>query len=398
LKDAQGTASMNSFLKAAEVGTGGGQTLPGRYYTSRDIFDQEQEKIFLRYWLCAGREEHVSAAGDFLVRSVDSESVLVIRDAAGEVRAHHNVCRHRGARLCAAPSGRFHRTIQCPYHAWTYGLDGQLLGAPNMEDAAAFQKHGYPLHPVQVAVWEGFIFLSLTRPPASFQEAFSPLWNKFARYNLPQLRRQRRIEYDVKANWKLIFENYSECYHCPTVHPELVKLSPADSGANDLVRGMFLGGFMEIVRPGGSLTSSGRSCSIPVGELSAEDRQRVYYYAIFPNMLLSLHHDYVMVHTLWPVSPQRTLIECDWLFHAEAAMHPEFDPDDGVGFWDRTNRQDWHICELTQQGVSSRAYTPGPFAPRDSISAAFDRTYLEALADSPQGRTQESQSGAGEAI
>jgi Rieske 2Fe-2S family protein len=116
-----------------------------------------------------------------------------------------------------------------------------------------------------------------------------------------------------------------------------------------------------------------------VGALPPEDLHRVYYYSIFPNMLLSLHQDYVMVHTLWPESPDRTHIECEWLFHPEASAQPVFNPEDGVGFWDKTNREDWHICELSQLGIASRAYTPGPYSPREGISAAFDREYLQTL-------------------
>ena len=189
----------------------------------------------------------------------------------------------------------------------------------------------------------------------------------------------RRIDYDVRANWKLMFENYSECFHCSPVHPTLVKLSPADSGANDLTAGAFLGGYMEVKPDYGSLTLSGNACAVPVGDLHGKEQHRVYYYSIYPNMLLSLHPDYVMVHTFWPESPDRTRIECEWLFHPDAETLPGFNPDDGVDFWDRTNREDWHICELSQSGVASRAYTPGPYSPRESISAAFDREYLRTL-------------------
>jgi Rieske 2Fe-2S family protein len=237
----------------------------------------------------------------------------------------------------------------------------------------------YPLHPVPVARWEGFLFICLAEEPEPFERQFAPLLTRFHRFNTVNLRSTRRIDYDVKANWKLLFENYSECYHCPAIHPGLVKLSPADSGENDLVEGPFLGGFMTVSREGGSLTLSGKSCAIPVGELPAEDMRRVYYYSIFPNMLLSLHPDYVMAHTLWPQSPGRTRIECEWLFHPEAAAQPGFDPEDGIGFWDRTNREDWHICEQSQLGVSSRAYTPGPYSPRESISAAWDDYYLSQM-------------------
>ena len=187
------------------------------------------------------------------------------------------------------------------------------------------------------------------------------------------------------ANWKLIFENYSECYHCPGVHPTLAKLTPYDSAENDLCEGPFLGGFMPITK-GKSLTMSGNACALPVGDppsqsygaagIKAENAERVFYYSIFPNMLLSMHPDYVMVHQLWPKSPERTLILCDWLFHPEAFDRADFHPDDAVEFWDMTNKQDWHVCELSQQGIASRAYQPGPYSPRESIPAAWDREYL----------------------
>jgi Rieske 2Fe-2S family protein len=196
---------------------------------------------------------------------------------------------------------------------------------------------------------------------------------------MPTLHAIRRVDYDVAANWKLMFENYSECYHCPTVHPQLVKLSPADSGENDLTSGPFLGGFMTIPDAEG-MSTSGKSCARPVADdLPPEDLRRVYYYSIFPNMLLSLHADYVMVHLMQPIAPDRTKIECLWLFHPDAASQPGFDPDAGVSFWDITNRQDWRMCELSQLGVSSRSYIPGPFSPRESISAAFDREYLSGM-------------------
>jgi Rieske 2Fe-2S family protein len=248
-----------------------------------------------------------------------------------------------------------------------------------MDQLPGFDRSSYSLHNVPVACWEGFIFLVLGQPVAPFDQSHAPLRGKFARFQLPALASRRHLEYAVRANWKLIFENYSECYHCPTVHPALVKLSPADSGENDLTSGPFLGGFMTILRQGGSMTLSGRACAVPVGQLPAEDFSRVYYYSIFPNMLLSLHSDFVMYHTLWPEGPGQTRIECDWLFHPDAELSADFRPEDGIDFWDMTNRQDWHICEQSQLGVASSAYTPGPFSPRDSISAAFDREYLRVM-------------------
>ena len=182
----------------------------------------------------------------------------------------------------------------------------------------------------------------------------------FALESVAALRSAKRIEYDVRANWKLIFENYSECYHCPGVHPMLSKISPYDSAENDLAEGPFLGGFMSIAK-GGSLTMSGNACALPVGDIKGEDHHRVFYYSIFPNMLLSMHPDYVMVHQVWPQAPDRTLIVCDWFFHPDAFAREDFKPNDAIEFWDLTNKQDWHVCELSQQGIASRGYEPGPY-------------------------------------
>ena len=160
--------------------------------------------------------------------------------------------------------------------------------------------------------------------------------------------------------------------------PALQELTPYDLAENDLCEGPFLGGYMPITK-GHSLTMSGNACALPVGDISAEDHARVFYYYIFPNMLLSMHPDYVMVHQLWPQSPERTLILCDWFFHPNAAgvTEPPFNPEDAIFFWDMTNKQDWHVCELSQQGIASRAYQPGPYSPRESIPAA-DFQRLEA--------------------
>lgn len=367
---------MGPFFKAAEVGEGTAKTLPGRFYTAPEIFSLEVERIFLSQWICAGREERIPEPGDYFVRTLGTESVIIVRGQDGIVRAFHNVCRHRGTRLCSEEQGQFRKAIRCPYHAWAYALDGRLLAAPNTNGLADFHLDDYPLHSVPLAVWEGFLFLTLSGQPEPFEQTHAPLLGKFDAYNLSVLKSVRRIVYDVRANWKLIFENYSECCHCPHIHPALVKLSPADSGANDLISGPFLGGYMEVRSGSGSMTLSGNACGLPVGELSPEEMHRVYYYSIFPNMLLSLHPDYVMAHTLWPEAPGRTRIECEWLFHPEAAAHPGFHPDDGVEFWDRTNREDWRICEQSQLGVASRAYTPGLYLPQEGISAAFDREYL----------------------
>lgn len=365
---------------ARELPTHGQLTLPREYFTSAAILEEERERIFTRQWLCVDREERIGKPGDYFLLEVAGESLIILRDQQGTVRAFHNVCRHRGSRLCEERQGSFSETIQCPYHAWTYGLDGRLIGAPATADLEGFRKQDWPLQSVGVALWEGFIFINLAGAPVSFEESHADLLTRFARFGLPNLRLGRTHEYDIRANWKLIVQNYSECYHCPLVHPTLTRRTPPTLGENDLVEGPFLGGYMVLSDDAESMTMTGRTCGLPVSPaLPAEDHDRVYYYSIMPNMLLSLHPDYVMFHLLWPLAVDRTRVSCSWLFHPETLASPGFRIEDGVDFWDMTNREDWHVCELSQQGVSSRAYAPGPYSRRESMSAAFDRCYIRAM-------------------
>jgi len=375
--------TMPSFLKTTDSYRQGARTLPGRYYTVPEVLAEEQERIFSRRWICVGRDNALTTPGDYMLVEIAGESIIVLRDQSSERRAFYNVCRHRGTRLCEAERGRLSETIQCPYHAWTYALDGRLIGAPHMHEVAGFDKKVYPLHAVALAEWEGFLFVNLDSAAEPLAQAFGTLAGRFARYNLPALRTVRRIEYEVRANWKLILQNYNECLHCPTIHPELSTKLPYTSGANDLVEGPFLGGYMEIKAPHESATITGRACALPLGDLSAEDQHRAFYYALFPTMMLSLHPDYAVFYTVRPQAPLESRVICEWMVHPEAPAAPGYNIQDAEEFWDRTNRQDWHICERSQLGVSSRAYVPGPYSPRESIPAAWDRTYLRALGREP---------------
>jgi len=351
------------------------RTLPGAYYASASLYEEERERIFARRWVCVGRGDQIPGEGDYFLADVAGESLIVLREG-GEPRAFFNVCRHRGTRLCEQGSGRLAGPIVCPYHGWTYAPDGRLLGAPHMDDVEGFDKSELPLHAARIAAWEGFLFIHLQPQPPPLESEMAPLVGKFAAWRLRELRAGHRIAYDVCANWKLFFQNFSECYHCPRIHPELTRLSHYRSGANDLTTGPILGGYMTIDPPGDSLTLSGRPAGPPLLG-PGDDRRRVYYYSVFPNLFLTLLPDYALCHTLWPVALDRTRIVCEWLFAPEAAGSE--DARDAVEFWDRTNRQDWHVCELAQQGVSSRAYVPGPYSVQESLLAAFDREVLAAL-------------------
>ena len=359
----------------------GARALDARWYVSGAVYEAERDRVFGRRWICVGRLEQIARPGDFFTAEIAGESLIVTRDAAGIIHAFYNVCRHRGTRICAEMAGTFKGSMQCPYHAWTYGLDGKLIAARNMETVEGFDRSLYPLHEAVSAAFEGFLFVNLAADPEPFESAFAPLVGRFASWKIAELKAACRIHYELACNWKLVFQNYSECYHCPLIHPQLDKLSPSDSGFNDLTEGAFLGGYSTLRNPGASLTTTGHSSRRPLGDVSGENLGRVYYYTIFPSLLLSLHPDYVMVHYVRPRSAARTEIDCEWLFDPDAQAGADFDPSDAVEFWDLTNRQDWRVNELTQAGIASRSYTPGPYAQAEGLLHAFDRHYLHLMAE-----------------
>jgi Rieske 2Fe-2S family protein len=368
---------MAGFVRPAALPSA--KTLESKWYVSDDIFRSERERIFVPAWVCVGRADRIARPGEYFLADVAGESLIVARDENEAIHAFYNVCRHRGTRLCVSDSGTFKSSIQCPYHAWTYGLDGRLRVARNMEEVEGFEKTDYSLHEAAVATFEGFIFLNLAREPEPFDAAYAPLIGRFASWNVANLRPAQRIVYDIECNWKLVFLNYSECYHCPLVHPQLEKLSPSDSGRNDLIEGPFLGGYSEMKDSHSSLSTSGKRARDPVGSVGGGGLSRVYYYTIFPSLLLSLHPDYVMAHYVQPIAPNKTRVTCEWLFEPGAMQRDDFDSSDVVDFWDLTNRQDWRVNELTQLGTSSRAHTPGPYAPAEGLLHAFDRHYCSVM-------------------
>ncbi len=361
----------------------GQHTLPREYFVSDAIFRTERERIFYKSWLLAGHVSALDAAGAYFLFEIDHESVIVLRDAEGHVRAFHNHCRHRGSRLCREAAGTLGATIQCPYHAWTYGLDGALRAVPTMADVAGFRTGDYPLHPVALEIWQGFVFINLARQPQPFADALPALVGKFVHRKADTLKSAHRKVYEIDANWKLIFHNFSECYHCPTVHPQLNKLTPFRNSENDLDEGSVLGGPMWMTNPEGSMTIGGARCAAPFEALSAEERGRVYYYTVFPSAFVSFHPDYVLLHRAEALSRERTRVVCEWFFQPDAIAAPGFDPTPAIEFWDMTNRQDWALCANAHRGVVSNAWEPGPYSELESQLAAFDRHYLRIMNPEP---------------
>jgi Rieske 2Fe-2S family protein len=357
----------------------GQHTLAREYFTADEIFRSERERIFYRSWLLVGHVSQLEQSGSYFLFEIDRESVIVVRDGAGEIRAFHNHCRHRGSRLCQEAAGKLGNSILCPYHAWSYGLDGALRAVPAMTEVAGFDRADYPLHAVALENCGGFLFINLAKKPAPFAESVPTLGQKFAHRQASELKSVHQEVYEVEANWKLFFHNFSECYHCPTVHPLLNKLTPFRNSENDLDEGPVLGGPMWMSNPEGSMTMGGERCAQPFADLTAEERARVYYYTVFPSAFVSFHPDYLLVHRAKALAIDRTRIVCDWYFHPDAIAAPGFDPQPAIAFWDLTNRQDWELCANAYRGVTSRAWEPGPYSELESQVAAFDRQYLRVM-------------------
>jgi Rieske 2Fe-2S family protein len=352
------------------------KTLPARYYTDPEVFRQELETFFGQMWFSSLRSEQIPNPGDYHLCEVADESIIVVREKDGAVRAFYNVCRHRGTRMCREERGKFRGHIQCPYHGWTYGLDGKLMGAPHMEESA-FRRDDYPLHAVHVGEWDGHLFLNQASRPKPFGIQLADLPEKFAPWGMRDLCLHKQSVYEVNANWKLIISNYNECLHCPMLHPMLCRISDPMSGDNDPPQPTYIGGAMQFRGGAQTMSVDGRRRREYLPGLNATQRERVLYYAIYPNLLLSLHPDYVMAHRLWPRAVDRTQIVCEWYFHPTEMAKPNFSADDAIAFWDATNREDWEISELSQKGISSRAYEPGPYSTRERLPLAFDRMILE---------------------
>jgi Rieske 2Fe-2S family protein len=355
------------------------RTLPSRVYTDPAWFQAEMDRIFAAMWIAAGRTADVAARGAFVRRDVAGASVLIVGDGRGGARAFHNVCRHRGTRLCDLERGTFNGSIQCPYHAWTYDLEGRLIGAPLMEQVDGFARDDYPLRDVACAVWDGHIFINLSSAPAPLGSQLHELPARFTPWRMHELRLVRRTIYDVRANWKLIVQNYNECLHCPVIHPLLNRMHHYLGAANVPSTETYCGGAMGFREGVETLSIDGKRRRRVLPGLGPEHQALVNYFAIYPNFLLTLHPDYMYTVTIWPQSPDHTRLVAEWHFHPDEIATPGFVCEDAIEFWDLTNREDWAISERSHQGISSRGYTPGPYSTRETQLWEFDRFVISKL-------------------
>ncbi|KIZ16239.1 aromatic ring-hydroxylating oxygenase subunit alpha [Streptomyces natalensis] len=361
-------------------------TLAGHHYTDPGLFRQEQEKIFERLWCCAVRAADLERPGAFRTVPIGRESVLITRNRSGALRAFLNVCRHRGAQLCTDESGEVRRSLQCPYHAWTYDLDGRLVAAPNLRKMPDLDRTARGLVAVPLREWLGYAWVCLADQPPSFEEtvigaAAERLGDAAAldRYGTERLALGKRITYDVRANWKLIVENFMECYHCATIHPELTEVLP--EFAEGLAAQCYVGHGAEFAEEAAGFTVDG---SAGFGRLPGiEDAQDRRYYAVTvrPQTFLNLVPDHVIVHRMFPMAADRTRVECDWLYLPEVVASGA-DVSRSVELFHRVNAQDFAACERTQPAMDSRAYRDGGvLVPSEHHIGAFHAWVTACLGD-----------------
>jgi Rieske 2Fe-2S family protein len=341
--------------------------LPASWYRDPAHYERELEVFWYRKWICVARVEELAAPGDWKRLRVGTQSVIVLRDDAGGVRAFHNTCRHRGSVLCTQESGRFPRgRIVCPYHAWTYGLDGRLVATPRRMETPDFRLEDFPLFEVAADCWGGFVFIHVETEPEPLAASIGDREERYRRYSFGELRIGKRIVLDVQANWKLLAENFSECFHCPPVHPQFCRIvtSYQEAGAWGL-RGV-AESRPEYKEGAQTLTLDG-SARLPAFQgLNEEERRRLYAADMVPpNLFLNVHPDYVNSQLMFPTGPESVRMVYDWLFEPRHLPLAEPDIAHYVALWDITNRQDARNCEWQQQGVQSREFRHGVYVPQE---------------------------------
>lgn len=356
------------------------KSLPRDAYLSDTNFKNEHNAIFESDWVCVGRSELLKESGSYLAVRLQAQSILIVRREDGELAAFYNVCRHRGTELVPLEdpgpvTGKFQNRIVCPYHAWSYNFDGGLRGTPHLD----VDTDSVGLYPIALEVWSGFIFVHLNPDKrSSLVTTLGSGTERLKRYPLADLRVAESISYEINANWKVIVENYNECYHCGPVHPELCRIVPAFRQGGD---GLDWDDGVPHREGANTFTATGTTRRGPFPGIS--DRERTHHKGelFYPNLMLSLSMDHVVAFYLWPQNVGQTRIRCDFMFHPNEMKKSNFDGSDAIEFWDMVNKQDWAICESVQRGMQNRVFEHGYYAPMEDYSLDIRRYLSEKLGE-----------------
>lgn len=389
-----------------------GHALPRAFTVDPDIYAEELDAIWSRSWLCAGSAAQAPAPGDFFRFDLDRYSLVLVRDSRGDLHAVHNTCRHRGMPFCQTSAGKVRRWV-CPYHQWSYRLDGSLLSCGGMEAELAGEDHG--LFRAAVAEIGGLVFVCLGADPGSIDDAAAELEAALAPQGLTLARVAQEREYDVRANWKLVWENNRECWHCHAGHPQYVKANfdiaqeteetrvVMSARAQDHARALGGTAAVDPMSPGlysfpgpGQWWSANRTALAPGFVTESVDGKPVSRlmgdYADYdvgtlrvrtvPNFWCHASSDHAVLTWLVPDGPQRTRITVQWLVDRDAVEGHDYTLSRLLPFWQLTSEQDWSLCEQNQRGVSNPAFVPGPYSSeREYNVLAFVQWYLERMTE-----------------
>lgn len=369
-------------------------TPAGDVYTDPEIFRLEQQNIFETMWNCVLRADSLASAGEWKTVTVGREEIIVVRTRKAGIQAYYNVCRHRGMRVCTTGEGK-NKTLQCGYHAWTYALEGDLVAAPNLTSMPDVDRQEYGLKPVQVREWLGYIWVCLADEPPSFEDTvLGEVRTRFGEvqsidnYGIENLKLGESKTYEVQANWKLIIENFMECYHCATIHPELTEVIPefadglASQRKNGEIHGASFGNDIE------GFTVDGSSGVSELPAIAPGQERKYYAITVKPQVFINTVPDHVIIHRMFPQSASRTIVTCDWLFLPEV-IEQGMDISKSVELFHRVNQQDFEACELTQPSMSSKAYNRGgALVPSEHHIEEFHQWWNETMGYQRAGATE----------
>jgi Rieske 2Fe-2S family protein len=397
-----------------------GHSLLQAFYREPIVYKQDLARIWRQGWLFAAHSCEISSSGDFITVNIDTDSLILVRDEKGKARALHNVCRHRGSLISEEPCGQLKRLV-CPYHQWSYGLDGTLLHAPGMQKD--LDKSELGLRPLHVREIEGLIFISLAKNPPPFDQAEEMLQNLLRPQGLKNARVAKAVDYEVKANWKLVWENNRECFHCNVNHPQYIKANFDHYNADDTTPSIRERMAAAVKRSEAKWAANGLAVSHKeAGMTTFPDAERNVWYSAnrtalvdgwvsetmdgaqvaplmgdypdadvgtlrmrtLPNFWNHSSCDHSVSTRLLPLGPELTSIRVWWLVDEDAVEGCDYQLEKLLPFWQLTSEQDWEICERQQKGVNSSAYLPGPYSTYKEYNVdAFVRWYLKQLQLSP---------------
>ncbi len=358
-------------------------TLPAAHYFDPAQYLRELQQVWYRNWIYVCRSSELAETRSFQMLEVGGQSVLVVRGEDRVLRAFHNTCRHRGSALCRTPAGRFPAAgIVCPYHAWRYNLRGELVQTTSRQAGDGFEVGDYPLYSLPAMEWNGFVFAALSADPPPFAATLDLPPERLDNWELGRLVVGHRMSKTIECNWKVFWENYNECLHCPGVHPRLAQLVPIfgralleprddprwrdHAGEDDP---QYLGG----LRPGAeSWTMDGKPVGVLFPKLTPQERRAGHtYLTALPSMFLAAHIDYVRVVRLLPLGPERTQMSLEFLFLPETLADPARDLRRAIEFTDLVMSEDAAICELNQRGLHALPHATGVLMPEEYVVRQF---------------------------